>query len=177
MSSKNNIKAISNSIRDIPDFPKKGIVFKDITPVLANINLFRQSIDAMIEPYIEQRIDVVVGIESRGFIFGTPIADKLNASFVPIRKPGKLPWKTESVEYELEYGTDTLEIHTDSINEGLNILIVDDLLATGGTAEAACKLVSKMKGTIKGLAVLVELEFLRGREKLNPYNVHSIVKY
>ncbi len=177
MSSKKNIKAISNSIRDIPDFPKKGIVFKDITPVLANINLFRQSIDAMIEPYIEQRIDVVVGIESRGFIFGTPIADKLNAPFVPIRKPGKLPWNTERVKYELEYGTDTLEIHTDAIKEGQNILIVDDLLATGGTAEAACKLVSKMKGTIKGLAVLVELEFLKGREKLNPYNVHSIVKY
>ena len=177
MSSKKNIKAISNSIRDIPDFPKKGIVFKDITPVLANINLFRQSIDAMIEPYIEQRIDVVVGIESRGFIFGTPIADKLNAPFVPIRKPGKLPWNTERVKYELEYGTDTLEIHTDAINEGQNILIVDDLLATGGTAEAACKLVSKIKGTIKGLTVLVELEFLNGREKLNPYNVHSIVKY
>ena len=177
MSSKKNIKAISNSIRDIPDFPKKGIVFKDITPVLANINLFRQSIDAMIEPYIEQRIDVVVGIESRGFIFGTPIADKLNAPFVPIRKPGKLPWNTERVKYELEYGTDTLEIHTDAIKEGQNILIVDDLLATGGTAEAACKLVSKMKGTIKGLVVLVELEFLKGREKLNPYNVHSIVKY
>ena len=177
MSSKKNIKAISNSIRDVPDFPKKGIVFKDITPVLANINLFRQSIDAMIEPYIEQRIDVVVGIESRGFIFGTPIADKLNAPFVPIRKPGKLPWNTERVKYELEYGTDTLEIHTDAIKEGQNILIVDDLLATGGTAEAACKLVSKMKGTIKGLAVLVELEFLKGREKLNPYNVHSIVKY
>tara|TARA_S200000501_G_C20688930_1_gene684208 strand:+ start:355 stop:888 length:534 start_codon:yes stop_codon:yes gene_type:complete len=177
MSSKKNIKAISNSIRDIPDFPKKGIVFKDITPVLANINLFRQSIDAMIEPYIEQRIDVVVGIESRGFIFGTPIADKLNAPFVPIRKPGKLPWNTERVKYELEYGTDTLEIHTDAIKEGQNILIVDDLLATGGTAEAACKLVSKMKGTIKGLTVLVELEFLKGREKLNPYNVHSIVKY
>ena len=177
MSSKKNIKAISNSIRDIPDFPKKGIVFKDITPVLANINLFRQSIDAMIEPYIEERIDVVVGIESRGFIFGTPIADKLSAPFVPIRKPGKLPWNTERVKYELEYGTDTLEIHTDAIKEGQNILIVDDLLATGGTAEAACKLVSKMKGTIKGLAVLVELEFLKGREKLNPYNVHSIVKY
>ena len=173
MSSKN----IENAIRDIPDFPKKGIIFKDITPVLSDIALLRESVKLMAAPFMSQNIDVVVGIESRGFIFGAPIADKLNASFVPIRKPGKLPWNTEGVEYDLEYGTDTLEIHTDSINEGQNVLIVDDLLATGGTAEAACKLVSKMKGTIKGLAVLVELEFLRGREKLNPYNVHSIVKY
>ena len=177
MSSKNNIKAIAKKIRDIQDFPKKGIVFKDITPVLSDIELFRLSIDAMTKPFMKQNIDVVVGIESRGFIFGTPIADKLDAAFVPIRKPGKLPWNTEKVEYELEYGTDTLEIHTDAIKEGQNILIVDDLLATGGTAEAACKLVSKIKGTIKGLAVLVELEFLNGREKLNQYNVHSIVKY
>ena len=177
MSSKNNTESIAKKIRDVHDFPKKGIVFKDITPVLSDIDLFRKSIDLMVKPFIEKKIDVVVGIESRGFIFGTPIADMLNASFVPVRKPGKLPWNTEKVKYELEYGTDTLEIHTDAIKEGQNILIVDDLLATGGTAEAACKLVSKIKGTIKGLAVLVELEFLNGREKLNPYNVHSIVKY
>ena len=177
MSSKSIIKAIASNIRDIQDFPKKGIVFKDITPVLSNIDLFRLSIDTMAKPFMNQNIDVVVGIESRGFIFGTPIADKLDAAFVPIRKPGKLPWNTEKVEYDLEYGTDTLEIHIDSIKEGQNILIVDDLLATGGTAEAACKLITKIKGTIKGLAVLVELEFLKGREKLNPYNVHSIVKY
>ena len=177
MSSKKINNEIASCIRDVPDFPKKGIVFKDITPVLSDINLFRKSIDLMVQPFNEDKIDVVVGIESRGFIFGTPIADMLNASFVPVRKPGKLPWNTEKVKYELEYGTDTLEIHTDAIKEGQNILIVDDLLATGGTAEAACKLVSKIKGTIKGLAVLVELEFLNGREKLNPYNVHSIVKY
>ena len=168
---------IRDLIRDIPDFPKEGILFKDITPVLSDIKALRLSIEEMSKPFMNQNIDVVVGIESRGFIFGAPIADKLDAAFVPIRKPGKLPWNTEKVEYELEYGTDTLEIHTDAIKEGQNILIVDDLLATGGTAEAACKLVSKMKGTIKGLAVLVELEFLKGREKLNPYNVHSIVKY
>tara|TARA_B100000945_G_scaffold291515_1_gene266072 strand:+ start:156 stop:689 length:534 start_codon:yes stop_codon:yes gene_type:complete len=177
MSSKNSTESIAKKIRDVHDFPKKGIVFKDITPVLSDIDTFRKSIDLMVKPFIEKKIDVVVGIESRGFIFGTPIADMLNASFVPVRKPGKLPWNTEKVKYELEYGTDTLEIHTDAIKEGQNILIVDDLLATGGTAEAACKLVSKIKGTIKGLAVLVELEFLNGREKLNPYNVHSIVKY
>ena len=177
MSSKNNTEVIAENIRDIQDFPKKGIVFKDITPILSDIYLFRLSIDSMSKPFMKQNIDVVVGIESRGFIFGTPIADKLNAAFVPIRKPGKLPCSTERIEYELEYGTDTLEIHSDAINEGQNILIVDDLLATGGTAEAACKLVSKIKGTIKGLTVLIELEFLNGREKLNPYNVHSIVKY
>ena len=177
MSCKKNIETIAKRIRDIPDFPKKGIVFKDITPVLSNIETLRNSVKEMAAPYIDLKIDVVVGIESRGFIFGTPIADMLNASFVPVRKPGKLPWNTEKVKYELEYGTDTLEIHTDAIKEGQNILIVDDLLATGGTAEAACKLVCKIKGTIKGLAVLVELEFLNGREKLNQYNVHSIVKY
>ena len=168
---------IRDLIRDIPDFPKEGILFKDITPVLSDIKALRLSVEEMSKPFMNQNIDVVVGIESRGFIFGTPIADKLDAAFVPIRKPGKLPWNTEKVEYELEYGTDTLEIHKDAINEGQNVLIVDDLLATGGTAEAACKLISKIKGTIKGLVILVELDFLKGREKLNQYNVHSIVKY
>ena len=170
-------KDIENAIRDIPDFPKKGIIFKDITPVLSDIDLLRKSIDMMVEPYMKQKIDVVVGIESRGFIFGTPIADKLDASFVLVRKPGKLPYKTEKVSYELEYGTDTLEIHKDSINDGQNVLIVDDLLATGGTAEATCNLISKLKGNISGFVVLIELEFLEGRKKLNQYNVHSIVKY
>ena len=168
---------IRDLIRDIPDFPKEGILFKDITPVLSDIKALRLSVEEMSKPFMNQNIDVVVGIESRGFIFGAPIADKLDAAFVPIRKPGKLPWNTEKVEYELEYGTDTLEIHKDAINEGQNVLIVDDLLATGGTAEAACKLISKIKGTIKGLVILVELDFLKGREKLNQYNVHSIVKY
>ena len=168
---------IRDLIRDIPDFPKEGILFKDITPVLSDIKALRLSIEEMSKPFMNQNIDVVVGIESRGFIFGAPIADKLDAAFVPIRKPGKLPWNTEKVEYELEYGTDTLEIHKDAISEGQNVLIVDDLLATGGTAEAACKLISKIKGTIKGLVILVELDFLKGRKKLNQYNVHSIVKY
>ena len=176
-SKKKNINQIASSIRDVPDFPKKGIVFKDITPVLSDINLFRKSIDLMVEPFNENKIDVVVGIESRGFIFGTPIADKLNASFVPVRKPGKLPHETEQISYQLEYGKDSLEIHKDSINEGQNILIVDDLLATGGTAEATCNLITKLKGNICGFVVLIELEFLEGRKKLNQYNVHSIVKY
>jgi len=177
MESKNSVDSIADRIRDVPDFPKKGILFKDITPVLSDIDTLRASIKEMAAPFVNLRIDVVVGIESRGFIFGAPIADVLNCSFVPVRKPGKLPWKTESVSYELEYGTDVLEIHKDAITEGQNVLIVDDLLATGGTAEATCKLVSKLGGNIKGLSVLIELEDLNGRKKLNQYNVHSLVKY
>ena len=177
MESKNSVDSIADRIRDVPDFPKKGILFKDITPVLSDIDTLRASIKEMAAPFVNPRIDVVVGIESRGFIFGAPIADVLNCSFVPVRKPGKLPWKTESVAYELEYGTDALEIHKDAITEGQNVLIVDDLLATGGTAEATCKLVSKLGGNIKGLSVLIELEDLNGRKKLNQYNVHSLVKY
>ena len=177
MSSKNNIKAIANRIRDIPDFPKKGIIFKDITPLLSDIETFRISVKEMAAPHMDQYIDVVVGIESRGFIFGAPIAEILGCSFVPVRKPGKLPAKTKSVSYELEYGKDSLEIHEDAIHPEQKILIVDDLLATGGTAEATCKLVNKLKGNILGFTVLIELEFLKGREKLKQYNVHSLVKY
>ena len=168
---------IRDLIRDVPDFPKKGIVFKDITPVLSNIEALRIAVKEMAAPYMDHNIDVVVGIESRGFIFGAPIADILDCSFVPVRKPGKLPWKTENVSYELEYGSDKLEIHNDSIEPEQNVLIVDDLLATGGTAEATCKLVSKLKGNIAGFTVLVELEFLKGRKRLKQYNVHSLVKY
>ena len=177
MSSKNNIETIAKRIRDIPNFPKKGIIFKDITPVLSDIKTLRHSVKEMAAPYMDHNIHVVVGIESRGFIFGAPIADLLNCSFVPVRKPGKLPWKTESVSYELEYGNDSLEIHTDAIKPKQNILIVDDLLATGGTAEATCKLISKLEGNIIGFTVLVELEFLEGRKRLKQYNVHSLVKY
>jgi len=177
MESKDSVDSIADRIRDVPDFPKKGILFKDITPVLSDIDTLRASIKEMAAPFMDLEIDVVVGIESRGFIFGAPIADVLNCSFVPVRKPGKLPWKTESVSYELEYGTDALEIHEDAITEGQNVLIVDDLLATGGTAEATCKLVSKLGGNIKGLSVLIELEALNGRKRLNQYNVHSLVQY
>ena len=177
MSSKKDIADIANKIRNIPDFPKKGINFKDITPVLSDIKIFKKAIKQMATPYMDSNIHIVVGIESRGFIFGAPIAEYLNCSFVPVRKPGKLPWDTEIVFYELEYGKDSLEIHKDAIEKGQNILIVDDLLATGGTAEATCKLVSKLKGNIVGFTVLIELEFLKGREKLKSYNVHSLVKY
>ena len=168
---------VKDLVRDVRDYPKSGILFKDITPVLADIDALRTSIKEMAAPFTNLGIDIVVGIESRGFIFGAPIADLLNAGFVPVRKPGKLPWKTKSVSYELEYGTDTLEIHEDAITEGQNVLIVDDLLATGGTAEATCKLVSKLGGNIKGLSVLIELEDLNGRKRLNQYNVHSLVQY
>ena len=177
MACKRSIDSIANRIRDVPNFPKKGIVFKDITPVLSDISTLRASVKEMAAPFMDLKIDVVVGIESRGFIFGAPIADILSCSFVPVRKLGKLPWKTESVPYELEYGTDALEIHEDAVTEGQNVLIVDDLLATGGTAEATCKLVSKLGGNIKGLSVLIELEFLNGRKKLNQYNVQSLVQY
>ena len=168
---------VKDLVRDVRDYPKSGIVFKDITPVLSDIDALRTSIKEMAAPFTNLGIDIVVGIESRGFIFGAPIADLLNAGFVPVRKPGKLPWKTESVSYELEYGTDALEIHEDAITEGQNVLIVDDLLATGGTAEATCKLVSKLGGNIKGLSLLIELEGLNGRKRLNQYNVHSLLQY
>jgi len=158
MSSIEDVERIASRIRNVPDFPKKGIMFKDITPVLSDIHTLRASVKEMVAPFVNSGIDIVVGIESRGFIFGAPIADMLNCSFVPVRKPGKLPWKTESVSYELEYGTDALEIHKDAIVKGQSVLIVDDLLATGGTAEATCKLVSKLGGNIKGLSVLIELE-------------------
>ncbi|MEC9332800.1 MAG: adenine phosphoribosyltransferase [Candidatus Thermoplasmatota archaeon] len=177
MCSIEDVGKIASRIRNVPDFPKKGIMFKDITPVLSDIHTLRASVKEMVAPFVNSGIDIVVGIESRGFIFGAPIADMLNCSFVPVRKPGKLPWKTESVSYELEYGTDALEIHKDAIAEGQNVLIVDDLLATGGTAEATCKLVSKLGGNIKGLSVLIELEDLNGKKRLNQYNVHSLVQY
>ena len=177
MCSIEDVEKIASRIRNVPDFPKKGIMFKDITPVLSDIHTLRASVKEMVAPFVNSGIDIVVGIESRGFIFGAPIADMLNCSFVPVRKPGKLPWKTESVSYELEYGTDALEIHKDAIAKGQSVLIVDDLLATGGTAEATCKLVSKLGGNIRGLSVLIELEDLNGRKRLNQYNVHSLVQY
>ena len=177
MCSIEDVEKIASRIRNVPDFPKKGIMFKDITPVLSDIHTLRASVKEMVAPFVNSGIDIVVGIESRGFIFGAPIADMLNCSFVPVRKPGKLPWKTESVSYELEYGTDALEIHKDAIAKGQNVLIVDDLLATGGTAEATCKLVSKLGGNIRGLSVLIELEDLNGKKRLNQYNVHSLVQY
>lgn len=164
-------------IRDIPDFPKQGIVYKDISPLLQNPSAMKQAVDLFLEKLEGGKIDKVVGIESRGFFFATLLAERLNAGFVPIRKPGKLPYKTHREEYALEYGTDVLEIHQDAISKGENILVHDDVLATGGTALAACNLVEKLGGKIVQCNFLVELSFLKGKEKLANYEVESLLKY
>lgn len=168
---------LKEHIRDIPDFPEPGIMFRDITTLLADAKMFRLAIDEMIRPYRESRVDKVVVIESRGFIFGTPIAYVLDAGVVPVRKPGKLPAATYAEEYALEYGTNTLEIHQDAIHDHERVIIVDDLLATGGTVEATIKLVERFGGEIAGISVLAELVDLRGRERLGTYPVHSLVTY
>ena len=164
-------------IRDIPDFPKPGIIFKDITTLLKDTDAFKKAIDSIVEKFKGKKIDVVVAVEARGFIFGGALAYKLGAGFVPVRKKGKLPGKTTAVTYELEYGTDTLEIHHDAIAPGSNVLIVDDLLATGGTVKAVTDLIKQLNGTIAGIAFLIELSFLKGKEKLKGYPVVSIIKY
>ncbi|HEY6197905.1 MAG TPA: adenine phosphoribosyltransferase [Candidatus Binatia bacterium] len=167
---------LSRAIRDIPDFPKKGIVFKDITPLLGNGPLFHKTIDVLAERYRDQKIDAVLGIESRGFIIGAALAYRLGAGFCIVRKPGKLPYETHSASYELEYGTDSLEIHRDAIKPGARVLIVDDLIATGGTAKAACELVSVLGGEVVECAFVIELSFLKGREKLGCRSF-SILRY
>ncbi len=168
---------LRNNIRDIPDFPKPGIVFKDITPLLQNHAAFSATIAALVERYGGKGIDVVVGIESRGFLFGAPLAHQLGVSFVPLRKKGKLPYDTVHMTYDLEYGTATVEIHTDAIEEGQRVLVVDDLLATGGTASAACKLVKELGGKVVECAFVVELAFLRGRDRIKGIPVYSMVSY
>jgi len=164
-------------IRDVPDFPKPGIVFKDITTLLKNREALKEANRLLCEPYRNTSIDQVVGIESRGFIFGCAMALELGTGFVPIRKPGKLPAATEREEYTLEYGTDAIEIHRDAIQPGERVLIVDDLLATGGTAAAAIRLVEKLGGEVAGIAFLIELSFLKGREKLGPVPAHVLLEY
>jgi adenine phosphoribosyltransferase len=164
-------------IRDVPDFPQKGILFKDITPLLQDGKAFRASIDRLAAHYAGAGIEAVIGVESRGFIFGAPLAYQLNCGFVPVRKFGKLPAKTVNVEYALEYGTNVVEVHTDAIKPGQRVLIVDDLLATGGTVMAAIELVEKLGGHIAGIAFLVELTFLKGREQLHGYDVFALIKY
>ncbi len=165
------------TIRDIPDFPKPGILFKDITPVLADPKLLRSTIDWFAERWAGEHVDVVVGMESRGFLFGAPLAMELSAAFVPARKPGKLPYDRISVEYSLEYGTATLELHADSIKPGDRVLIVDDLLATGGTARATCELVRRLGGQVLAACFVVELGFLPGRQALDGITVQSIVTF
>jgi len=164
-------------IREIPDFPKKGILFYDITTLLKDKTGFAQLIDALSGPYIGKGIDLVLGMEARGFIFGPALAYRLNAGFVPVRKPGKLPAETVKVSYDLEYGSNELEVHKDSIAKGQRVLIVDDLLATGGTAAATAELASGLGAEIAGLAFVVELDFLKGREKLTKYDVFSLLHY
>ena len=164
-------------IREIPDFPKPGILFYDITTLLKDPVAYRAAIDAMLAPYAGMAIDIVVGMESRGFIFSAPMAYQLGAGLVPVRKLGKLPAETISVEYALEYGSNTLEVHRDAIQPGQKVLIVDDLLATGGTVNGTVELVQRLRGEIAGLAFLVELGFLKGRDRLAAYAVSSVITY
>jgi adenine phosphoribosyltransferase len=164
-------------IRNVPDFPQPGIQFKDITTLLSNGPAFRQVIQTLVARYADRKLDAIIGIESRGFILGAPLAYELQIGFVPVRKPGKLPAETYQVEYELEYGTNKLEIHRDALKAGARVLIIDDLLATGGTVLAASKLVEQVGGKVEELAFLVELSFLNGRERLTQYPIFSMIQY
>ncbi len=169
---------LKSLIREVPDFPKPGIVFKDFTPLLADPAGLALAVELMANPFRGKNIDYVIGAESRGFIFGTAIAQALSAGFVPLRKPGKLPRDVHGVDYSLEYGSDRLEIHMDALVEGQRVLVVDDLLATGGTMRAACELVTKCGAEIAGIAVLIELTFLKARETLTAHGeVHSVIQY
>ncbi|GAB4535297.1 MAG: adenine phosphoribosyltransferase [Anaerolineae bacterium] len=168
---------LATLIRDIPDFPIEGILFKDITTLIRDEDAFREAIDWMADQFSGVKIDRVVAIEARGYIFGAPLAYKLRAGFTPIRKPGKLPAKTISESYELEYGTNTLEIHADGVEPGQQVLVVDDLLATGGSARAAINLVERLGGIVAGVIFLIELDFLQGRKKLEGYDVRTLIHY
>ena len=164
-------------IREVPDFPKPGILFYDITTLLKDPAAYKEAIDLMLEPYKDEGIDIVVGMESRGFIFSAPMAYQLDAGLVPVRKLGKLPGKTIEVEYELEYGRDALAMHEDAITSGQRVLAVDDLLATGGTMGATLRLVEQLGGKVVGVAFMIELAFLKGREKLKDYPLHALITY
>lgn len=173
----NAIESIRQAIRDVPNFPKAGILFKDIMPLLGNGPLFAKTINILADRYRDQRIDTVLGIESRGFIVGAALAYRLNAGFSAVRKPGKLPYDTHRASYDLEYGTDSLEIHTDAIRAKARVVIADDLIATGGTAAATAELVSRLGAKVVECAFVIELSFLKGRDKLRPYDVFSILQY
>ncbi|MFH1676433.1 MAG: adenine phosphoribosyltransferase [bacterium] len=168
---------LTKFIRDIPDFPKEGIIFKDITPLLKSHEALTYAVDLIYRHYADERITAIAGIESRGFIFGCPVAGKFGVGFIPIRKPGKLPYETVSEEYELEYGTDCVEMHVDAAGPGDKVLIVDDLLATGGTAAATRHLIEQTGATVAGFAFVIELGFLNGKEKLEGVPVYSLIKY
>jgi len=168
---------LARTIRDVPDFPVEGILFKDITTLLQDPKALKETVDRL-RAYADSRnVDVIVGVESRGFMFGMPLAYNMGLGFVPVRKPGKLPAEKISESYTLEYGTNTLEIHTDAMKPGQRALVIDDLLATGGTALATCKLIERLGGVVAGTAFAIELSFLKGREKLQGYDVFSVVKF
>ena len=164
-------------IKDVPDFPEPGVLFRDVTPLLADKDAYQESIRLLSDFAKEKKVDLVVGPEARGFLFGCPVALALNCGFVPVRKPGKLPREVVSQSYDLEYGSNEIQMHSDSIQPGQNVLIVDDLLATGGTVDAAVSLIEKMGGNVVGIAFLIELEALKGRELLKDYDVYSVLKY
>jgi len=168
---------LTSYIRNIPDFPKPGVIFRDITPMLADVRAFDYAVEKMIEPFVGAKIQKVVATEARGFIFGTIAANKLGAGFVPARKKGKLPFETDSENYSLEYGEESIEIHTDAFNEGERVLLLDDVLATGGTMATVCRLVQRQKAVIAGITFLCELDFLNGRKALPNVPVHSILHY
>lgn len=172
-----DIEALKNLIRAIPDYPSVGVTFRDITPLLSHPQAFKSCIDLLTERFIKQKIDLVIGVEARGFILGAPIAVALNAGFIPVRKAGKLPWAVVREEYDLEYGADKLEIHRDAIQPRQRVLIVDDVLATGGTAAAACRLASALGAEIVALAVLIELPFLAGRLKLGSTPIEALFSF
>ena len=175
MTSRNDASLLSMMIRSVPNFPEPGIDFKDITPILRDPASLRQAVDAMTDPFRELHVDLIVGLESRGFLFGMPIAYNLGVGFIPVRKAGKLPSETIGVNYNLEYGSNSLEIHRDAITSGQNVLLVDDLLATGGTMAASIGLVEQLGGHIVGASFLIELPILNGRHQLQPHTVHSVI--
>ena len=164
-------------IRDIPDFPEPGIIFRDITPLVADPSTLQLSVYQLLQPFLGETINAVAGMEARGFIFGSLAAWELGVGFIPLRKPGKLPYDVQSASYDLEYGSAALEVHTDAVNAGDKILLIDDLIATGGTAQASCQLVEALGGEIVGCAFVIELDALNGREKLSKYRVHSLLHY
>ena len=168
---------LSDKIRDIPNFPKPGIIFKDITPLVKDPAALRLAVHQLLQPFLGRNITVVAGMEARGFIFGSLVAWELGLPFVPLRKPGKLPYDVQSVSYDLEYGSATLEAHTDAFDANDHVLVIDDLLATGGTAKASCELVEQLGAKVEACAFVVELDFLEGREKLRNYEVHSLLHY
>ncbi|MBE0439434.1 MAG: adenine phosphoribosyltransferase [Gammaproteobacteria bacterium] len=168
---------LKTKIRDIPDYPKPGIIFKDITPLVQDPAMLRLAVEKLTEPYIDSNITAVAGMEARGFIFGSLVAWQLNVGFIPLRKPGKLPYDVQSVDYDLEYGTASLQAHIDAVKPGDRILLIDDLLATGGTAEASCELVQRLGGEVVACAFVIELLALNGRDKLANYPIHSLITY